>query len=269
MTRLRTAAGVALVLALVAPAAFRAWRTRGISAVQRGYDVAAAHGCFGCHGPGGLRGFSDDSGSLLGDVPPFARDELESYAKNESEIREWIMDGMPRRLREETARGESFGPARVLVMPSFGTILSASEIDDLVAYVTAVADYHAPDDGPLAAGREVAARFGCFTCHGPQGRGSLPNPRSFKGYVPSWDGPDFSDLAYDAREVREWILDGGPARLRSQPLARFFLARQALQMPSYRGRITDADVDVLVGYIEALRGGETAAAKPQASPSAN
>jgi hypothetical protein len=79
------------------------------------------------------------------------------------------------------------------------------------------------------------------------------NPRSLKGYVPSWDGPDFPDLARDEAETREWILDGSPRRLRDHPVAAFFLKRQVLKMPAYRGSIDDAQLARLVDYIRWLR----------------
>jgi mono/diheme cytochrome c family protein len=249
--RLRWLAVGAAVAAQAAGFALQAWRRQGISAVQRGHDLAARHGCFTCHGPGGLHGFSDETGGNLGDVPPFAHDELHAYAQNEGEIREWIRDGLPQRLRAETANDP--GPPRLLVMPAFGQRLSAREIDDLVAYVKAAADYDRPESGDIAAGLEAGARLGCFLCHGPQGRGTPPNSGSFKGYIPAWDGADLAELARDEAELREWILDGSPRRLREHPVARFFLRRQTLQMPAYRGRASDADVEALVRYVRALQ----------------
>lgn len=241
-----------VILSVLALWGWRHFRRANVTAVQRGYEVAGASGCFGCHGPGGMQGFSDETGGQIGDVPPFNRDEVESFAKTEGEIREWIVDGMPKRLREQD-EPQSADAQAVLRMPSFGHVLEASQVDDLVSYVKARSNFHAPEEGPLADGRAVAQRLGCFTCHGPQGRGCMPNPRSFKGYIPAWDGRDFPDLVHDDAELRAWILDGGPPRLRQHPVAKFFLARQAVRMPSYRGRISDAHVETLVAYIRALR----------------
>ena len=81
----------------------------------------------------------------------------------------------------------------------------------------------------------------------------MPNARAFKGYIPSWDGADFPDLAHDDGEIREWVLDGRPRRLQDNRLARFFLERQPIQMPAYRGHVAPADVDRLVDYIHWLR----------------
>jgi len=240
-----------LVLALgaLAWAGVAYWRTHNIGPVQRGWAVAEARGCFGCHGPGGITGLPDPGGGV-GGVPPFSPEDVQAYAHDAGEIREWILDGMPRRLREEAGGNE----AKVLLqMPAWRGILSASEVDDLVAYDMAVSNFEGPDDPRAAAGREAAARIGCFGCHGPQGRSNFPNPRSLKGYIPSWDGADFPDLARDEGEVREWILDGSPRRLRENPVAAFFLKRQVLQMPAYRRRIADEDVGQIIDYIRWLR----------------
>jgi mono/diheme cytochrome c family protein len=241
---LLTAAGLGALVG------WRSWRTRGISAVQRGYVAAATSGCFGCHGVGGLTGFDDPEGRL-GAVPPFTREALLAHVKNEHEIREWILDGAPRRLREAAPAGE--GEGALLAMPAWRGVLSDRQVADLVAYVKAVSDYELPDDPAAERGRQTAQRLACFGCHGPQGRGSMPNPRSLKGYIPSWDGADFGEVAADEGEVREWIVEGSPRRLRAHPVARFFMRRQAVQMPAYGGLLSEAEVDALVAYIRWLR----------------
>jgi mono/diheme cytochrome c family protein len=241
---------VLAAVALWAVVAFRAWRTRGISPVQRGFTVAATSGCFGCHGVGGVTGF-DDPDNKLGSVPPFTREALLAHAKNEGEIREWILDGMPRRLRATAAAGDEEPP--FLRMPAWRDVLSDRQVSDLVAYVMAVSDYERPEDAAAERGRQTAERLACFGCHGPQGRGSLPNPGSFKGYIPSWDGEAFAEVAADEAEIREWIVDGSPRRLRAHPVARYFLKRQTVQMPAYHGRLNEAELDALVAYIRWLR----------------
>ena len=233
-----------------AGAGIQYWRGRNVGAVQRGLETAAARGCFSCHGPGGVTGLAD-AGPGVGAVPAFSRDELVGSAHDEGEIREWILDGMPRRLREEAGAVDE--PAPLLRMPAWRRILSDAEVSNLVAYVKAVSDFDLPPAGPILDGRDVAAKRGCFACHGPQGRGNAPNPGSLKGYIPSWDGADFPELARDEAEVREWILDGSPRRLRENRLAAFFIGRQVLQMPAYRGQISSEEVERLLDYIRWLR----------------
>jgi mono/diheme cytochrome c family protein len=241
---------------LWATVAWRAWRTRGISPVQRGFVVAATSGCFGCHGVGGVTGFEDPDGRL-GSVPPFTREALLAHARDEREIAEWILDGLPQRLR--VVAGADEGEPSLLRMPAWRGVLSDQQVADLVAYVKAVSDFERPEDPAAELGRKTAERLACFGCHGPQGRGSLPNPRSFKGYIPAWDGADFGEVAADEAEIREWIVEGSPRRLRSHVLARFFLRRQAVQMPAYRGRLSESEVGAIVAYIRWLRAPRRAA----------
>jgi mono/diheme cytochrome c family protein len=247
-----TFAQIALLLVIVGEAgslALHHWRTKGLSAVQRGELVAQNHGCFGCHGPGGVAGFEDASGAV-GAVPSFTSDGVEGHAKTVDEIREWVRDGKPARLR---ALEEGEEAHEVFQMPAFRDLLTAAEIDDVVAYVRAAAAFQASTDKAAVEGREVGTRLGCFQCHGPQGRGCAPNPGSFKGYIPSWDGEDYPELVRDDSELREWILDGSCRRLREHPIAKRFIARQVVKMPAFKGHISDADVDTLVAYVHWLR----------------
>ncbi len=252
LSRPATALALGVALLVAAEAGLHHWRTRNVGPVQRGLRTASARGCFTCHGPGGATGLAD-AGTGIGSVPPFSREEVRSSSRDDGEIKEWILDGAPRRLRE--AAGAPEGPAPLLRMPAWRGVLSDREAGDLVAYVKAVSDFDLPPEGPIDEGRRVAAKRGCLACHGPQGRGNAANPGSLKGYIPSWDGADFPELARDEAEVREWILDGSPRRLRANPLAMFFLRRQVLQMPGYRGRLSDDEVARLLDYIGWLRRG--------------
>lgn len=248
MTRRAGIAGGALAVAIVAAAAVSVLRAPHVGAVERGRRLAQDSGCFGCHGPGGATGLADSGNGIS--VPAFTNEDVTAYAKNVAEIREWIADGVPRRVREQEGEDHADG---LLVMPAFRERLSTSEIDDLVAYVAAASAFVAPPAGAARKGREVAERMGCFACHGPEGRGALANPGSFKGYIPPWDGEDFSDLVKDDAEMRAWIQDGMPDRLRENRLARHFLDRQLVKMPGYRGRMADGDIDAVVAYIQWLR----------------
>ncbi|MFI5183001.1 MAG: c-type cytochrome [Vicinamibacteria bacterium] len=227
------------------------YRSRNLGAVQRGYRIADRTGCFTCHGPGGHRGMPDP-GHGLEDVPPWSGGILATYADSEAEIRQWIVDGLPESVRKDPEQMKLRARA-VIRMPAFGEILSEAEVSDLVAYVEAVGDFEKPKDGRAEEGRQVALRFGCFNCHGPQGRGALSNARSLKGYVPSWDGADFTELARDDQEIRDWVFDGGTRRVVSSLMARFFLERQPVKMPAYRGYVTDDEAARLVDYIHWLR----------------
>ena len=54
----------------------------------------------------------------------------------------------------------------------------------------------------------------------------------------------------DDAELREWILDGSPKRLRENPGARHFLDGQVVQMPAYRRVIADDQLAKIMGYIQ-------------------
>ena len=123
----------------------------------------------------------------------------------------------------------------------------------MVAYVKAVSDFERPDDPKAEEGRQIVQRMGCFNCHGPQGRGSALNVRAFKGYIPSWDGADFAELVRNDGEIRGWILDGGTRRAYANPAARWFLERQPIKMPAYRGRLTEDEVARIIDYMHWLR----------------
>lgn len=235
---------------------YRWWRTKNISPVQRGFVVALNKGCFTCHGPGGLRG-APNPGYTFGDTPAWDGGTAMQYVENEQEIREWILDGIPARIRNNP---DAMRPRQdaVIQMPGWRGKISERDLDDLVAFFVAVSDFgEMPPEGSRAdEGRLAAWKLGCFSCHGPQGRGTMPNVRAFKGYIPSWDGDDFPELAKNDQEVRDWVLDGGPKRILDHPVARWFIQQQPIKMPAYRGRITDEQMEGIIAYIRWLRSPE-------------
>lgn len=251
----RLALAAALLAVAVAAAGLVAWwRGRNVGPVQRGERIAQRSGCFGCHGRGGVTGL-DDPGDGVGGVPPLTAEALRSYAEDAGELREWVRDGMPRRVRAELEQYPLEGPDPLFQMPAFGDRLSEREIGDVASWLAAVGGFDGPGEGEAEAGLLAAERLGCFGCHGPGGRGDTPNPGSLKGYVPAWDGRDFPELVRNEAELRAWILDGAPERLREHRVARWFLERQTLRMPAYRDRIRDSDVSAIVAYVRWLRGG--------------
>jgi mono/diheme cytochrome c family protein len=152
-----------------------------------------------------------------------------------------------RTWREERDRG-------AVRMPAYGERLTAREIEDLVEFVLAAAGEPAPGDSLAAAGLQRAGALGCFGCHGAGARLARPNPGSFKGYVPPWDGPDFEELVRDRAEFDEWVEDGVARRFATNPLANYFLKRAPLRMPAYRNRLQPGDLNAMWAYVLWLRG---------------
>jgi mono/diheme cytochrome c family protein len=232
------AAALFVVIGSTIPAVFW-WRSANVGPVQRGADLALAQGCLSCHGG-------------RGESPLLPRPFADLDAVERETLREWILDGMPRRVRQDPELRGALEAAAIR-MPAWRERLSDAQVDDLVVYLRAVASADVPEEPLARAGHAVAERLGCFRCHGPGGRGADRNPGSLKGYIPSWDGRDFPELVVNDAELREWILNGRPRRLQVNPVARFFLDRQAIRMPAFRGRITEDELWALEAYIGWLR----------------
>ena len=111
-----------------------------------------------------------------------------------------------------------------------------------------------PYASPADQGRALAEQLGCFTCHGPGGRGGVPNPGSTGGEVPSFHEGTLMMYAHDDQDLREYILDGAPARKLARPAYREEMAAQAIRMPAYRGVVSDRQVEALVAYLRAASG---------------
>jgi mono/diheme cytochrome c family protein len=220
----------------------------------RGLRLAGDLGCFACHGPGGTGGVKNP-GSREGEVPAFVEQTQMMYVTNAEELREYVLDGMPARRRDDPAYVAEIDGAMVR-MPSYRSFLSARQLEDLVAYLRATSGQILPVDDPLAfRGAELAIEQECFACHGPLGAGGMSNPGSFKGYVPSFWGRDFDDLVRDDAELRQWLVDGEIARIAEHPIGGWFFRRQALKMPAYGERLTKEEIDALVAYVRWIRTG--------------
>jgi mono/diheme cytochrome c family protein len=105
-----------------------------------------------------------------------------------------------------------------------------------------------------ARGRRLAQNLGCFSCHGPEGRGGVPNPGSEGEEVPSFHEGTPMMFVKSEQEIREYILDGAPAAKRSRASYREEMAAQAIRMPAFRGWVSDRDLEAMVTYVRAVSG---------------
>jgi mono/diheme cytochrome c family protein len=242
------------MLALAAAASACTVLGPGLPPAERGRRLAQRTGCFGCHGPEGTRGVANP-GRLDRTVPGFLGDVM-MYAKSADEIRDWIRDGStPAKRASKAWRAERERGS--LRMPAFGSRFGRRDLDDLVAFVQVMSGVPEPGDSLAARGLERAEKLGCVGCHGPGGRLARPNPGSLRGFVPSWDGPDFPELVRDRVEFEEWVGRGVSRRFEGNLGARWFLRRAALKMPAFERHLEPGDLDALWAYVTWLRASGT------------
>jgi mono/diheme cytochrome c family protein len=247
---MRGIAAVVVGAALVALIAAAVARRPRLPPAERGRRVAERTGCFGCHGPDGIRG-ARNPGRMDKTVPNFEGDVM-MYAKTPDEIHEWIHDGVTRK-KAASATWRAERDRGALRMPAFKGRMSERDMEDLVAYVMAVSGMPEPGDSLAALGLQRGEELGCVGCHGPGGRLARPNPGSFKGCVPSWDGADFPEVVRDSAEFRQWVERGVSRRFERNPLAAFFLRSAVLKMPAYEKHLRPGDVPARWAYVGWLR----------------
>ena len=212
------------------------WRAKSSNPVRRGIQRATQLGCFHCHGPRGTEGIPDPAKPE--GVPPWSGGVWMMYVENEDEIRDFILNG----------HGDEG-----ITMPAYRDVLGGTDLEDLVAAFKVLARMNSPaKDTPARRGVELAKRWSCFSCHGVNGSGGLPNPGSFAGFVPGWYGADFDDLVRSREEFDTWIVEGSIPRLRDAAIASFFVDRQRVSMPAYEALEPD-ELDDLWAYVEWLR----------------
>ncbi len=257
LRRALTRALVALALVETGWLAYPAVRARLLALeetpARRGQRLAAELGCFSCHGPGGGGG-TKNPGTEEGTVPAFTERTQMMYVKTTDDLREYVLDGAPRRKREDPDYRAAVEKA-ALRMPAYRRFVSAAQVEDLIAYLRAASGQVLPDEALAKRGGELAGELGCFACHGPLGAGGLGNPGSLKGYVPGYWGADFDDLVRSDDELRTWIAKGELERIDAHPIGGWFFRRQAIKMPAYGRFVPDADVDALAAYVRWIRAG--------------
>jgi mono/diheme cytochrome c family protein len=197
--------------------------------VAAGAHIFVQFACAQCHG---LQG----SGGVSSDVPA-----LTGVAKTLG----------PARLRSiiDHGLGESANPAKPY-MPVWGQVISATQVDDLIAYLRAglpnVPTAEPPAvpqmQGAAVEGSVLYVRYGCINCHGPNGLGGVPNPQSPDKTIPPLSGQDFrTEFNTDAKIID--VIRSGSV-IGKAPI---------VSMPHWGGIIPDGQLQALVAYLKTLK----------------
>jgi hypothetical protein len=225
-------------------------RLRDANQIVDGWHEAAEEGCLNCHLPAGGQSIPNP-GSQWMTVPPWSAGIMRIYVTTDSEIIEYIQNGLPDRKRKDPEALRQY-EGQLIQMPAFGSHESEREILALAACAKAFSSQGAPG-GSAGEGHEVAAEHRCFACHGPAGYGGMPNGVSIAGVIAGWAGPGFHDLVRSKDEFGEWIRTGHSKRMDQNPVARFFLERQRIEMPAYEKVLNASEIDRLWDYVQWLR----------------
>jgi len=107
---------------------------------------------------------------------------------------------------------------------------------------------------PAERGYQVAMNAGCFNCHGPNGIGGVKNPGSAYDEVPGFAGGTPMMWCNSEQELREYVLNGAPARKLADPQYKKEMEAQLLVMPAYLDYLSRRQVDDLIVYLRAVSG---------------
>src|SRR5689334_9498016 len=197
--------------------------------VAAGAHVFVQFACAQCHGERGVGGVSPDVPALT----------AVGKTLTSSQLRTIINHGL----------GESANPSKPY-MPVWGDVISAHQVDALVAYLhaglpevpTATPPEVPQGQGAAVAGATLYVKYGCINCHGPNGLGGVPNPQSPDKTIPPLSGQDFrKEFNTDAKIVaviRSGSVIGRP------PIA---------SMPHWGGIIGPRDLEALVASLKTLK----------------
>ena len=106
---------------------------------------------------------------------------------------------------------------------------------------------------PAERGRRLAARTGCFACHGPEGTRGSANPGRTDRTVPGFEG-DVMMFAKSTDDIRAWIHDGSTPAKRASETWRRERGRGMLRMPAFGKRLSARQIDDLVAFVEVMSG---------------
>jgi len=195
-----------------------------IPSVAEGQRLFQQKGCIGCHSVAGKGG---TTGPALDDV-------------GLRRSPEWMIQ----HFREPQAVSPG------TVMPKFDfTESEARALTDFLVHLreqTVALSLPSVMD-PVERGHEAYRTYGCAGCHGPDGKGGVPNPNAATAQLV----PDLIHVAdgYTKEELKARILKGQREISALDPNR----PPPPLYMPAWGGTIKDAEVDDLVAYLFSLK----------------
>ena len=195
-----------------------------IPSVGAGQRLFQEKGCIGCHSVAG-------KGGTIGPA-------LDDVGLRRSP--EWMIQ----HFREPQAVTPG------TVMPKFGfTEEEARALTDFLVHLREqnVASTLPSVMNPVERGHEVYRNYGCAGCHGPEGKGGVPNPNAKTAQLV----PDLIHVAdgYTNDELKARILKGQREITPLDPNRPL----PPLYMPAWGGTIKDAEVDDLAAYLMSLK----------------
>jgi mono/diheme cytochrome c family protein len=195
-----------------------------LPAPETGRRIFNQRGCVGCHS-------IDGTGGTVGP-------DLKNVVQRRS--MDWIIDHF--------VNPQAMSPGTVMPMYNF----SQGEILALSGFLTSLADptmvtswretYAAT---PEVRGRAVYLKYGCGGCHGPDGKGGVPNPNADpdEAVPPVMSDPDMADIFIESY-ILEGIMDiakldpDGPA--------------PPIYMPPWEGVISETEIADLISYLRTI-----------------
>ncbi|SEL61226.1 cytochrome c oxidase cbb3-type subunit 3 [Roseovarius azorensis] len=146
---------------------------------------------------------------------------------------DWLWGGTIEDIHATIAHGirnEDDPDARYSEMPAFGEILESAEIDQVVNYVMSLSGE--PQDPALVAAGETVYMDNCAACHGEEAQGDI-----------SQGAPNLADAI--------WLYGGDYDTIRETVT----YSRYGV-MPSWAGRLSEAELRAVAVYVHQLGGGE-------------
>jgi mono/diheme cytochrome c family protein len=195
-----------------------------IPSVDEGRRLFQTKGCFGCHSIGGQGG---KVGPALDDV---------------------AMRRTPEWMMQHFRDPQSVSPGSV--MPRFG--FTESEERALTEFLLHLRDLRVALSipammAPAERGREVFRKYGCAGCHGPDGKGGVPNPNARTAQqIPALT---YVADGYTKAELKKLVFTGQRDIAALDPK----LPPPPLYMPAWGSTIKDAEADDLVEYLFSLK----------------